>query len=703
MSNDLWRWADPDGQQRKVRLDELRAALAGGLIAPNTPVWRSGWRAWQPAHDVPELTSASLGAANGVVLNIPPPPLAMVAVQQEYEAAAGSLAPAPGAPQVEEEPPPPPAYVPIPAKSPSIHPSSGQLKTQIGGSAHVPAAPSAVPPSAGSSPAPVAPGSGPRLGPSLPTTIGVPPPPELLAAAGVAPARPRSAPPPPPPVKPRAPGSGPEMIEELSDSMLLDAASSTDVGAAANNGAHAHGGLPPPTNPIVHGDGSGEAGIDDAERSFLPRRPGLSLILDDIAEIRKGRPPKNKLLIAVGGVLALSVLIMLVAGIASLASGPSSADTKKTAASASAGAKPPSSSTAPSSTTTAPATTAAAIPPPPPAETKTGPSFSECTAAGDARTIAPRAVIASAIEAHALGGGLALGFAASPRDAVATSLDPSSLAPTTTVRTKPAGGDARRVTPLFIGGKLTAVPDVDRKGDRLQSRRIVAASTLIDVGFAESAIVWAPHGKDSYAKLFSVEGEGPIEALRAIALTDRKGVALTFRRGNAIHVGVAKGDGVLEADGALSRIAGLGQVGSPAIAASGDTVIAAWADREGAEDAFQIRWTKIAIGSSTSEAKPFTLPSGGLGGQAMSPSLAPLGGGRFLLAWTEGPVSNHQVRAIAIDANGSPSGAPIDISASGDNAGQPAAVVGPDGRGAVAFLAAKGKALEVHATPITCR
>ena len=94
MSNDLWRWADPDGQQRKVRLDELRAALAGGLIAPNTPVWRSGWRNWQPAHEVPELTSASLGGANGVVLNIPPPPLAMVAVQQEYEASAGSIAPA---------------------------------------------------------------------------------------------------------------------------------------------------------------------------------------------------------------------------------------------------------------------------------------------------------------------------------------------------------------------------------------------------------------------------------------------------------------------------------------------------------------------------------------------------------------------------------------------------------------------------------
>ena len=168
MNTDLWRWADPDGQQRKVRFDELRAALAAGVIAPNTPVWRSGWAAWQPAHEVPELTSASVGGANGVVLNIPPPPLAMLAVQQEYEAAAGALAPAAPKAPAEDEPPPPPRYVPVPTKTPSIHPSSGQLKTQIGGSAHVPVAP-------GSSPGgvPAAAGSWPTLAPS--TSARVPP------------------------------------------------------------------------------------------------------------------------------------------------------------------------------------------------------------------------------------------------------------------------------------------------------------------------------------------------------------------------------------------------------------------------------------------------------------------------------------------------------------------------------------------------
>ena len=50
-------------------------------------------------------------------------------------------------------------------------------------------------------------------------------------------------------------------------------------------------------------------------------------------------------------------------------------------------------------------------------------------------------------------------------------------------------------------------------------------------------------------------------------------------------------------------------------------------------------------------------------------------GGRFLLAWTEGPASGHQVRALAFGADGSPSGSPILISAPADNAGQPAIAI----------------------------
>jgi hypothetical protein len=85
----------------------------------------------------------------------------------------------------------------------------------------------------------------------------------------------------------------------------------------------------------------------------------------------------------------------------------------------------------------------------------------------------------------------------------------------------------------------------------------------------------------------------------------------------------------------------------------------------------------------------------------MSPSLAGLGGGRFVIAWSEGTPS-HQVRAQTFGADGSPSGAAFVVSATGINAGQPGIALGLDGRGVVAFLAAKGKAYEVQATPVSC-
>lgn len=684
----MWRWADPNGQQRRVRFDELRAALAGGLIAPNTPVWKPGWAQWQPAHEVPELSTSALSAANGVVPNIPPPPLAVVAVQLELE----SKAVGKREPSMYEEPPPPPKYVPAPTKSgslappaPSVQPppdigSNRSIATQIGGTA--------VAPPSSSSPAQ------PKVGQSLPTTIGLPPPPELAAIASAraakAPAAPRVPSKPPPPVAAK-PANGNDMIEELSGSMLLD----ESKGALVDGG-----GLPPPTEPIVREDAGGD--LDDVA-GLPPRRPGLSLILSDLKEIRAGRPPKNKRLIGVLGVVALSGVIMLVALVISAFSGKPS-DTSASSGSASASttgsgaAAPPTATT--SAAPTAAATSTAVVPA---KEEAKAPSveLGDCSVAGDARSLAPRALIATGIEAAAGQTALALGFAPSLHDAVGVSLDPGSLTPIATVRAR-AAGDIKRVVPFFSGGKVVVVADADRKGDRLQSRRFVPTSSPVDLGISDNAIVWAPHGRDSFAKLFALDGDAPVEAMRAIPLPSGKGLAVAFRRGGAIFVGVATGEGVLNAEGELSRIAGLGQVGSPALTASGDSVVVAWADRAGKDDAWSIRWTKRSISGAVNEPRTLTLPDGGLGGSAMSPSVAGLGRGKFLLAWTEGPVSGHQVRALTFNADGMPSGSALAISAAGVNAGQPQATVGVDGRGVVAFLAAKGKSNELMATPISC-
>lgn len=696
MSNDLWRWADPNGQQRSVRLDELRAALASGLIAPNTPIWKPGWRAWQAANEVPELTTSALSAQNGVVPNIPPPPLAVLAVQHEFEAKSGSTSFVP--PNQPEEPPPPPPYVPVAAKSQPeplsparpAAPGPVSLPTTIGLAAPArPAAPAAA------APVPV----------SLPTTIGLPPPPEVLAmvaAKKAAPPVPGASQPPPVPAKN-------PMIEELSGSMLLDEhGSSGALPAAAPFDVNSSGltsgvdALLGAVQPVEHSP-SFTSGEDDVA-GLPPRRPNLTLIFDDLKEIRAGRPPKNKLLIGVIGALGFSVVILLLALIVSAVRGspselPSASASASAAASGVASAPPP--SRAAGVTGAASATSAVTPPESKAAAREPSVSFGACAVAGESKVVSPKAMVASGIEAFPTASGVALAFASQAREGTVLTLDPSSLATSATARTK-AGGDIRRVSPNLSNAKITAIADFDKKGDKIAGRRTVATTPPVDVGVADNAIVWVSHNQSSWAKLFLLDGEGPVEALRAIPLGKSPGIALAFRRGGAIYFGIAKGEGTLTPEGQLGRIAGLGQVGSPAITISGDNVVVAWSDRAGAQDPWQVRWAKASIGGSPGDAVTLALPSGGLGTQAMSPAVAGLGGGRFMITWTEGPVSSHQVRALVMNADGSASGAPLAISADGVNAGQPQAVVGPDGRGVVAFLGAKAKGFELFATPIAC-
>lgn len=717
MSNDLWRWADPDGQQRRVRLDELRAALAGGHIAPNTPVWRSGWKTWQAAHEVPELTSSALSAANGVVPNIPPPPLAMVAMQHEFEAKAGVSFSPPPMPVGEEEPPPPPHFVPLPVRPNSIPPgtpSSGRLPSVP---PRAPGTPSSPP---GAAAPAVAAGGAPFIPSSLPTTIGLPAPPEMLALAAAAQNKPG-----PSAAQPTIGVNGGKpkdpMIEELSGSVLLEESGPQAGlhGGAQSSGAYPQAGLfapqsapsqnvqgyQPPTDPIIRG---GEVrpsltdGLDDVA-GLPPRRPGLSLIFDDLNEIKAGRPPKNKLLLAVIAIVGLSVIISLLALVVSLFRGkpselPQTADKTSGSSSAMTSAAPPKTADSASVPPPVPAPTAAKEEPKAPAAAES--SFGDCTMAGEAHVVSPRAFVGSGVEAVPVPGAIALGFAVDPRNGVGVTVDPGSIGITTTVKNRAFGGDAKRMSPVLEKGKLTLVPGVDKKIDKLQGRRVVGTNPPIDLGVAENAIVWAPHDQSSYAKLFPLDGDGVVDAIRAVPLAS-KGIAVTFRRGNTVFIGVAKGDAVLAPEGSLERIQGLGQIGSPAIATSGDTIFVAWSDRANAQEAWQVRWTKLTVGGTADPPKQLALPEGGLGVQAMSPSMAALGGGRFLMAWSEGTPA-HQVRAVTLNAEGTASGAAFVLSAPGINAGQPQVAVGPDGRGVVAFLAAKGKAYEIHATPVMC-
>jgi hypothetical protein len=893
--SDEWRWADPQGQQRLLRGDELRAALSDGVLAPNTPVWRRGWTEWRAANEVPELMSSALAAENGVVLNVPPPPLFVVTAQSEFE----------GKPNLAEvardEPPPPPRYVPIPtakksdsrtvgaakteaaAKRPDVpknnpkadvpkpeptkvsptqapqpvakvplksvsetkgpapaplgnatakpaeaprakpaekpaepalkaaeKPAAGPLKTVVGVPAldlagkaaeptpaptataalagalakkptkpppPVPKKSEAPPPTVKASDAPAPPK---RL--DTPTAMPAPPPLPVAASAPASPAPPTAAtrpqpsvtknptlldfaeaappkqlsptagaqapivvpaaravqpgavtqPPPPSwsegavaepvPRSPKAPTvetpieelSGsillpesdshvpPAPVEELSTSELQSDASIPSVTAVKPPPLGTTGTLlgmaPPPLKRPEKQPDDDETETKAARTSkdveeVVPRPPASRAGLHDMRELLREQPPARR-----GALLALGALVavgMLGLGVRACSGGAADTIGPTASTSAKAGttlAATTTASTAATATTAAVASTAA--PPPPPA-----PKPLACALAGEERVVGPKAMVPSGVEVGVFGGSAVLGFAVAAREPVLVPFDLGTGSAGTAHRLK-ASDTVRRVTPLAAN---KGVADVDRKGDELQGRRLIATSPPIEIGASDASLAWAPAGTEKITKLAPLGAEGNVEAVRGVP-TD-SGFAYVYRQAGAVWVGAAKGDGkAYESLGEPLRIPGLGpQVGSPALAASGDTVLVAWSDRPSAEAPWGIRLLAWKPGTSADAAQAFPIPPGGMGEQAMSPGLAALPNGQFLLVWTEGPVASHQVRAQVLDASGKPSGAALTISGEGVNAGQGQAAIGKDGRGAVAFLASTGKGFEVRAAPLACK
>jgi hypothetical protein len=334
-------------------------------------------------------------------------------------------------------------------------------------------------------------------------------------------------------------------------------------------------------------------------------------------------------------------------------------------------------------------------------------STTACVVSGAPRVVAPSAIVAAGVEVRPVGDDVALGFAPNDHQATALRLDASSLASTSKVDAQSADA-IRRVVPLASAdGALGIAEDTDRDGDTVQGRRTLALDPPLEVGAAGGNVVWAHPSASQAGKLWALEGDGPVEALRGSSdLTqDAPLTAIAFRRGGAIWLGSAVGRDALAPVGSLTRAPGTSaSVGSPAIAANAGAVLAAWADRAASSDPWRLRWVTYKDGETPGEPGTFTPPAGGRGEQAMSPGIAAVPGGRFLLVWTEGPAEHHDVRALTLSHDGQPLGKPLVISAKHVNAGQGNAALSAAGRGAVAFLESVdgGGGFRVVATPIKC-
>lgn len=439
------------------------------------------------------------------------------------------------------------------------------------------------------------------------------------------------------------------------------------------------------------------------EDDALPVTPSFwALLRDDLRGLREKRLPENKTRLVAASVVVLAASIGVLGLLVHAIGGDSEERSDdRPSEPPRASSTPPASSDPPSPRASAPEAVASAEAPKvaPPAE----PPPSTCVVAGSAQLVASNAYAQSGVELAATNRTIALGFAVDAHDGMTALFDASTFSAGSKTRVRGSRhAEAQRVVPSFSKDKVTAIVDVDRRGDKLSFRRVVPTDPPIDLGIEGNAIAFAAHGHRRATKLFSLEGAGAVEPV--LGVPSDGGVAIAFRRGSAIYVGFAKGSPTaLRPSGRLAEARGRGQVGVPAMAVVNGSVVVAWSDRDGADDPWQLRWATFDMSSSKlSDVASLAVPSGGPGVQAMSPSLAALDGDRLLFAWTEGPASRQHVRASVMTKTGAFIGAPMDISSSGSNAGRSRVVVGPTGRGAIAFFEAANKGFDLRAVPLAC-
>jgi hypothetical protein len=452
----------------------------------------------------------------------------------------------------------------------------------------------------------------------------------------------------------------------------------------------------------------------DIELTRLPRG-GLQPMLDALGKLVErvraqfppggalgtgGRPPWFLPAVAVAGLVVGTGIVGLV--VSAVRSGTETGRAR--AAVPSATSTTMTTTTPKASPASTPTVTATPSPAPAPARAPVATSFAACTVSGTPHVIGPGATVAAGVEVVRLGDDLAIGFAPTEHDAIAVRVDPTSLNASATSKAR-SKGTIHRVTPILDAkAGLSLVVDAERKNDRLQGRRTVLADPPVQIGAAPGHVSWARVGGPPAGDLWPLDEGERVESLRGIPDTAGDGtIALAFRRGGAVWMGAATGPSGPAPKGVLSHVDGLGTaVGSPAVAIGNGVVMVAWSDRASTDDPWRLRWVRFDAGEAPGTPVSFTPPLGGKGEQAMSPSVAALPGGRFLLLWTEGPTSGHDLRGLTLTSEGKPLGAPLAISTQGVNAGQGQAAVNASGQGVVAFLESGSSGFQVAATSIAC-
>jgi hypothetical protein len=697
-----WRWVGEDGVEKTVAEQELIAELSSESLPNYTLVWKKGWLEWLPAMQVAELAWAL------------PPGKADDVVKPREKAEAAS-------------PPAPPLY-----RYPVIKRRAENLSPERLPPPRAPAAPPRPPlKKQAASPNP------PRA--VEPPTIPFSDLSDAVAAAPKAalepktelfePTKPRAVEPPTEPFMPSFEDVDMDSIKEsdpLASALRLHAGAEDEAEEVepeddsapdqARGGGYepaepsyrkAYGeeddadtrvipSRPPPPGPLYvgpHTPPASEKPPPSYEEPELPRIPPPPPPPADLAAYARipTRPGlaerRNKVrlgyaLAGMAGVVAIAGLVALVRSGSSSeapqpsaepgATAPSSPSGRPLAAASLEKSRPKPAFAAPPCTVLAPATRLSEW-----AEPAVTPSFA--TIPGSSR--------------------VAVGLAQSDVYAVGITIDPRTLDRDQVFRDYNKKKKLVSVVPVTDGDHLRF--EVIRDGYDLDDARAVDAKTPFVIGATASGLARKVDKRDPETIWPLPDKE--ITTPR-VATIPGFGHAVAFRRGGKTgRVAMGWLDPLGAKKSALADVASGGDfTGTPAIAATEDSVLVAFASRGVTDRAWSVLFAAMKPGALPKSASRFEPPPGGPGGDDISPSAAPLAGGRWLLQWTEGSSGNRIIRAQVLGSDLSPLSEPINLSPAGVNAGQ-GVVWASDDLGTILFyVQSERKGHELWGTSIEC-
>jgi hypothetical protein len=147
-------------------------------------------------------------------------------------------------------------------------------------------------------------------------------------------------------------------------------------------------------------------------------------------------------------------------------------------------------------------------------------------------------------------------------------------------------------------------------------------------------------------------------------------------------------------------------LGTPTIAASTTSahhpqLLLTFAGRNTETESWSIYLSLVGWSKPPKIAQAFSLPDGGPGADAISPSVTAISDGHWLLQWSEGPTGQRQIRVQLLDGSLRPVGKAHTVSPANTNSGQ--GLLWVDGNRAVSFfVVSTGKQTELWASSLVC-